>query len=134
MKILQISLFTVIFTLVANAYAVEENNIDVTFLNNSPKMLRCGIKGHVDYTPFIRLHPENSKRFQDFKRGSEVRCQTEISDRSSTMLTYFSVTEAGTYELLQENVPCRTCTASKVRLATIVTFPNGEASYSFENE
>lgn len=108
-----------------------ENSKGVVFVNNSEKLLKCGIKTDNEYTPFIRLEPGKSKSFEGFKLDSDVRCSTEVDKNqgSTTMLTYFSVKSEGVYELLQERVPCATC-PSKVRWATIVTFPNGEASYT----
>lgn len=103
----------------------------VVFVNNSEKLLKCWIKTGSEYTPFIRLESGNSKSFEGFKIGADVRCSTEVDKKqgSTTMLTYFSVKSEGIYELLQERVPCATC-PSKVRWATIVTFPNGEAFYT----
>jgi len=90
----------------------------------------CAIKKNNDYIPFIRLEPNKSKSFEDFRLGSEVRCSTEIErDHSTTLLTYFSINTGGVYELLQERVSCESC-PSKIRWATIVTFPNGDAFYN----
>lgn len=109
------------------SYAGTKN---VTFLNNSPKLLKCWIKKNNDYIPFIRLEPGKSKSFEDFKLNSDVRCSTEIEkNHSTTMLTYFSIKTEGVYELLQERVSCESC-PSKIRWATIVTFPNGDAFYN----
>lgn len=129
MKALKFSLFSLIILCVGHTCANGDNTINVTFVNNSPKQLGCSIRSEAGYTPFIRLQPGKEKNFQNFKRGSEVRCHTDIEKTSTTVLTYFSVKSEGTYELLQELVPCKTCTNSKFRLATIVTFPNGEAFY-----
>jgi hypothetical protein len=130
MKALKFSLFSLMFLFIGHSYANGENTINVTFVNNSPKQLGCSIRNEAGYTPFIRLQPGKEKNIQNFKRGSAVRCHTEIEKTSSTVLTYFSVNSEGVYELLQELVPCKTCTNSKFRLATIVTFPNGEAFYN----
>jgi len=103
----------------------------VSFVNNSEKLLKCDTQTDNDYTPFIRLQPGSSKHFENFKLGSQLRCLTEVNKtpHSTTMLTYFSVNTEGVYELLQERVACETC-LSKIRWATIVTFPNGEAHYT----
>ncbi len=102
----------------------------VSFVNNSPKLLKCSIKKNKDYIPFIRLEPGKSKSFESFKLGADVRCSTEIEkDHSTTTLTYFSIKTGGVYELLQEKVSCESC-PSKIRWATIVTFPNGDAFYN----
>lgn len=104
---------------------------DVTFINNSEKLLKCSKENDKEYIPFLRLKPNGLKRFENFAIGSKIRCSTQISEikRSSTMLTYFTVKTAGIYELLQANVKCDTC-PSKVRLATIVTYPNGDSDYT----
>lgn len=127
-RVAQYLLFWLVFIFPALAFSSEDKN--VTFLNNSEKLLKCWIKIGNEYTPFIRLEPGKTKEFEGFKVDSDVRCQTEIDkNRSSTMLTYFSIKTEGVYELLQERVHCETC-PSKVRWATIVTYPNGEAFYT----
>ena len=129
MKYFQIYVFLILL-LSGHAMATEDK-FTVTFVNNSEKLLKCGIKTDTEYTPFIRLQPGSSKNFENFKLGSQVRCSTEIDKNklSTTMLTYFTVKAEGVYELLQERVACETC-PSKVRWATIITFPNGEADYT----
>lgn len=132
MKYFRFSILVMLFLLAGNAVAVAtEENASVSFVNNSEKLLTCGIQTKKDYIPFIRLQPGSSKHFEGFKLGSSVRCSTDIdkTERSSTMLTYFSVNTEGVYELLQERVPCETCPL-KIRWATIVTFPNGQADYT----
>ena len=129
MKYLRFSMILIL--LLSGDAMATEGETSVSFANNSEKLLKCGIKTDTDYTPFIRLQPGSSKHFENFKLGSQVRCSTEVDKikRSTTMLTYFSVTTEGVYELLQERVACETCPL-KVRWATIVTFPNGEADYT----
>lgn len=124
--------FIVLLLLLLSGNAIAtKGNSSVSFVNNSEKLLKCSIQTDNDYIPFIRLQPGSSKHFDNFKLDSQVRCSTEVdrTARSSTMLTYFSVKTKGVYELLQERVACETCT-SKIRWATIVTFPNGEAHYT----
>lgn len=130
MKIFYANIAIVLLFLSTNSLAAEEY-AKVTFYNNSNKLLKCSLKKNGEYLPFIRLHPETSKHFDYFKLASQVRCSTEVNKakRSSTMLTYFSVETAGVYEILQGNVPCKTC-SKKYRLATIVTFPDGEPHYT----
>jgi hypothetical protein len=106
---------------------------DVTFINNSEKLLKCSQLKDKKFIPFLRLQPNGLKRFNGYEIGSEVRCSTEVvKKKSSTILTYFTVDTAGTYELLQANVPCESCTR-KFRLATVVVFPNGDSDYSFKD-
>lgn len=123
-------MFAILFLLSVNAMA-NDGKSGVTFVNNSEKLLKCGLQTGNEYTPFIRLQPGGSKHFENFKIGSHVRCSTDIDkiERSSTVLTYFTVNTEGVYELLQERVACDTCRL-KFRWATIVTFPNGEAYYT----
>ncbi len=130
MKYFRFSIFSILLLLSGNAMATE-GNPSVSFLNNSEKLLKCDVQTDNDFTPFIRLQPDSSKHFENFKLGSQVRCSTEVNKtaRSSTMLTYFNVNAEGVYELLQERVACETCPL-KIRWATIVTFPNGEAHYT----
>ena len=128
MNLRLLSMFVVLLLLGSNAIA-NEGKPTVTFNNNSDNLLKCEVKTDNEYTPFIRLQPGASKRFENFKLGSQVRCQTIIDDHSSTVLTYFNVNTEGIYELLKERVHCETC-PSKLRWATIVTFPNGEAYYT----
>ena len=128
MKICLFSVLVMLLLLSSNAMAIG-GIPSVTFVNNSDKLLKCDVQTDNEYTPFLRLQPSGTKRFENFKLGSQVRCQTDINEHASTMLTYFGVNIEGTYELLQEKVPCETCPL-KIRAATIVTFPNGEAHYT----
>lgn len=130
MKNLERYLLVFLLFIGGNAMATE-NSPQVSFVNNSDKLLKCSIKINNIYTPFIRLKPGSSKYFDGFELGSQVRCTTFIdkTQRSSTILTYFNVKTDGVYELLHEIVPCDTCT-SKFRPATIVVFPNGESYYA----
>lgn len=105
-----------------------EGNPKVSIVYNSEKLIKYGIQHDDDFKPFIRLQADSSKHFENFKLGSQVRSSTEVTKtaRSSTMLTYLSVNAEGVYGLLQEKVACETC-SSKIRRATIASFPNGEA-------
>jgi hypothetical protein len=130
MKYFRFFMFLILLLLSGNAFAAGGKS-SVAFVNNSEKLLSCSIQTEKDYIPFIRLQSGSSKRFENFKLASQVRCQTEVdkTERSSTFITYFSVNTEGEYELLQERVPCESC-PSKIRWATIVVFPNGEAHYT----
>lgn len=123
-----ICIFSLLFSKVSFS---QENN--VIFYNNSSKLLKCSIKDGNDYLPFVRLGPEDSKSFDLFIIGKEIRCSTVIdkNEGSSTTLTYFEVKDIGKYEFLQEYVSCPKCSGkNKNRYATIVVFPNGKPFYT----
>lgn len=110
---------------------LASDDIEVVIFNNSDKLLKCQRNDGKGYVPFIRAMPNERKEFKSFKKASNVRCSTSLDRDSGTFLTYFSINQAGLYELLQEMVPCEKCqNGSETRWATIVVYPNGESFYT----
>jgi len=124
-------LLMVLATLISISSHGSGQSVNVTFLNNSSNLLKCSTYTNGKYTPFLRLHPEQSKSIAAFAKGSALRCWHQISSNSSTPLTYFNVNQAGIYDLLMEKVECgRECSNVKSRWATIASLPSGEAIYN----
>lgn len=112
--------------------AIASERISVTFNNNSDKTLKCSSSISGQYTPFLRLHPEQSKSISAFSKGTKLRCYHMLTSNSTTPLTYFSATQAGTYELLMDRITCgKECSyGHKTRQATIAVPPDGQAIYN----
>lgn len=120
-----------LFLIILMAWAFECRANDlVTFINNSDGRLKCSVFSEGGYVPFIRLSPNQSKAFSNYRLPKKVRCSISIDHRSATALTYFIVAEYGEYELLKEYVDCSSCKNRDYRYGTIVVHPNGKAEYN----
>lgn len=126
-------LLALILSIVTSAdSAAALKTINVTFKNNSSNTLKCAVFADRQYTPFLRLLPEQAKVITAFTEGTFLHCHHTLASNASTPLTYFRVTESGTYELLMEPVLCGSeCPDDiKSRQATIVVTPQGQSSYN----
>lgn len=105
----------------------------VAFKNaaNGPKNhLSCSMAEGEEYKPLVSLEPGGLKGFNALPQQARIRCQIQIDESSSTMLTYFVIKTAGTYELSLNHVPCSSCANRDWRWATIVTDPSGNSDYT----
>ena len=107
----------------------QERSISVSFNNTSINTLHCYMLKDGGYVPFLILEEKHEKRFDAFLADSKVGCQIKIDNRSSTMLTHFTVKIPGVYDFLLEQVPCPSCQGREWRWATIVVDPNGQPDY-----
>jgi hypothetical protein len=112
-------------------YLSRRNFRTVFFENRSNSKLYCEYWGGGEWETYIGINGRTtSGAIYIFGQKYRFRCSTTIDNRSSTVLTYFDVTDGGTYKFSMINVPCSKC-ADLVRLATVVYFPNGKNHYSF---
>jgi len=124
-------LLTVFLAFISFTSYASKNVINVTFKNNSSNLVKCSNYSNGQYTPFLRLHSEQSKSIATFPKGSALHCWHQISSNSTTPLTYFHTNQNGTYDLLMEKVQCgRECSNAKTRWATIISLPNGDTAYN----
>jgi hypothetical protein len=115
---------------VSNPVFSQERMIDVSFKNNSNNTMKCQSLGMSGYTTFLSLEGKQQKTFSEFVPNIKARCYTVLTPGSTTVLTYFKVSSAGTYELMLEKVSCRSCTQTTWRWATVVVNPNGQPDYN----
>lgn len=97
---------------------------------NADNGLACEIGGPAGFTRLLYLKPNGIKGFDALPKGAQIRCHIALDERSSTMLTYFVLKSAGTYELSLEKAPCASCRGQDWRWATVVLDPAGHSDYT----
>ena len=124
--------FYLIFFLLLSSQCLAEKTISVSIKNNSEDLLKCSRLQNNSYIPFLRLNAGDTKYFKKFSNKNKIRCSIAIPPKAYTVLTYFSISESGEYELLKERVECtKKCGDKKIIYwATIVVFPDGSSKYT----
>lgn len=102
----------------------------ITLKNLSEKKLYCEILKGEDYISLANLEAGRGETFEDFTLGTNLRCNYQLTNHSTTMLTYLKASLAGKYEFSLDKVPCSSCTGQNWKWATTFTDPNGKLDYT----
>lgn len=133
---MKLTILSIILFLYSVTTFSEDAIASVRFENNSDNTLSCGKLNYKNqtYEPYIRLVPGQVKVFETPIIASQLRCQISITQNSTTVLTYFNVSQFGVYHFYKDYVPChKSCSTSNVRYATVIQLPNGDLHYSFKD-
>ena len=120
-------------SLLLSAFSQAGARDEVTFTNSSKTPAICQKKSANDkaWIAFIRLQPNQSKRFNSFQLGLEARCNTELEKDATTTFTYFKINTTGVYDIIQDRVKYKK--KSKKRRdwhwTTVIVLPNGDVKY-----
>jgi hypothetical protein len=114
----------------------QEEKIKVSFLNSSNNELVCepSRKNKYQYIEYERsfiVDGQVQTPVSTYIPNQRFRCYYKLEGLNrTTMFSYFQVSQAGTYRFALKQVPCRSCTESSTRPATIVTTPSGQSGYT----
>jgi len=108
---------------------LEAPKINITINNGSTNQLHCGTMKDGNYNGFLILDGKQERSFENIKEGEYIGCSIKIDEKSTTILNWFYVTAPGIYQLLLEQVECKTCTGRNYTWSTTVVHPDGHKEY-----
>jgi hypothetical protein len=99
---------------------------ELRFINNSGRNLSCVHMVNGNMEQFLSLSAHQERQYTHIKDSQTIGCSISIDERSSTILNWFPIQQAGTYTLHIQQVPCSKCKGRTTTWGTVVTKPGGE--------
>jgi Trypsin-like peptidase domain len=109
-----------------SAYSINKNFLDVQFRNMTSQLLECEYRSGDTYKSFFSLRGNLFSSNYQIYSGTQLRCWTQLDQRSYTFLTYFNIDSAGVYKTYLGEIK----SGNGRRSATVISYPRGQLHHT----